>query len=118
MHSLPLSMCTAMGGLPQERGGAAQSRPEVSGWGCYVLGFQEIDRTQVGLVGGKGAHLGELSRLDGVRVPEGFCITTDAFARIMAEASAIDDRLDRLSGLKPDDPEPSGGLTAGIRRTL
>ena len=86
--------------------------------GCYVLGFQEIDRTQVGLVGGKGAHLGELSRLEAVRVPEGFCITTDAFARIMAEASAIDDRLDRLSGLKPDDQEPIGALSAEIRQIL
>ena len=26
--------------------------------GCYVLGFQEIDQTQVAVVGGKGAHLG------------------------------------------------------------
>jgi pyruvate,water dikinase len=86
--------------------------------GCYVVGFPEIDRTQVGLVGGKGAHLGELSRLEGVRVPEGFCITTDAFARIMAEASAIDDRLDRLSGLKPDDHEPIGALSAEIRQIL
>src|SRR5437867_8771549 len=85
--------------------------------GCYVLGFQEIDRTHVGLVGGKGAHLGELSRLEGVRVPEGFCITTDAFA-IMAEAPAIDDRLDRLSGLKPDDKEPIGALSAEIRQIL
>ena len=32
--------------------------------GGYVLGFQEIDQTQVELVGGKGAHLGELSRIE------------------------------------------------------
>ena len=38
---------------------------------CYVLGFEEIDRTQVAAVGGKGAHLGALSRIDGVRVPAG-----------------------------------------------
>ena len=35
--------------------------------GSYVLGFQEIDRTQVALVGGKGAHLGELSRIEGIQ---------------------------------------------------
>src|SRR5436305_207067 len=45
----------------------------------YVLGFQEIDQTQVAVVGGKGAHLGELSRIEGLRVPAGFCVTTDAF---------------------------------------
>ena len=48
--------------------------------GCYVLGFQEIDQTQVAVVGGKGAHLGELSRIEGIRVPAGFCVTTDAFS--------------------------------------
>src|SRR6266851_3732539 len=71
--------------------------------GSYVLGFQEIDQMQVAIVGGKGAHLGELSRIEGVRVPAGFCVTTDAFRRIMAEAPSIDDRLDRLSRLNPDD---------------
>jgi len=86
--------------------------------GCYVLGFQEIDQTQVAVVGGKGAHLGELSRIEGIGVPAGFCVTTDAFQRIMAEAPAIGDRLDRLSRLKPDDREAIGALSAEIRRTL
>jgi rifampicin phosphotransferase len=45
--------------------------------GRYVLDFQEIDQTQVAVVGGKGAHLGELSRIDGICVPGGFCVTTD-----------------------------------------
>ena len=62
--------------------------------GCYVLGFQEIDQTQVAAVGGKGAHLGELSRIEGLRVPAGFCVTTDAFQRIMADAPSIDERLE------------------------
>jgi pyruvate,water dikinase len=86
--------------------------------GRYVLGFQEIDQTQVAVVGGKGAHLGELSRIEGIRVPAGFCVTTDAFQRIMAEAPAIDDRLDRLSRLKPDDREAIRALSAEIRRTI
>src|ERR1700736_2070936 len=86
--------------------------------GNYVLGFQEIDQTQVAVVGGKGAHLGELARIDGLRVPAGFFGTTDAFQGIMAEAPSIDDRLDRLSRLKPDDREAIRALSAEIRRTL
>ena len=86
--------------------------------GCYVLGFHEIDQTQVAVVGGKGANLGELSRIEGIRVPAGFCVTTDAFRRIMAEAPSIDDRLDRLSRLKPDDREAIRALSAEIRRTI
>jgi pyruvate,water dikinase len=75
--------------------------------GRYVLGFQEIDQTQVAVVGGKGAHLGELSRLEGIRVPAGFCVTTDAFHRILAEAR-----------LEPDDREAIRVLSAEVRRTL
>src|SRR5438874_6735553 len=86
--------------------------------GSYVLGLREIDQAQVEVVGGKGAHLGELSRIQGIRVPAGFCVTTDAFRRIMAEAPSIDDRLDRLSRLNPDDRETIRTLSAEIRRTL
>ena len=86
--------------------------------GNYVLGFEEIDQTQVAVVGGKGAHLGELSRIEGIRVPAGFCVTTDAFRRIMADAPSIDERLDRLSRLNPDDREAIRTLSAEIRRTL
>jgi len=85
---------------------------------CYVLSFQEIEQAHVAVVGGKGAHLGELSRLEGIRVPAGFCVTTDAFQRIMAEAPATDDLLDRLSRLKPDDREAIRELSAKIRRII
>src|SRR5438034_2156633 len=84
----------------------------------YVLGLREVDEMQVAVVGGKGAHLGGLSRIDGVRVPAGFCVTTDAFRRIMAEAPSIDDRLDQLSRLIPDDREAIRTRSAEIRRTI
>ena len=84
----------------------------------YVLGLEEIDKTQVALVGGKGAHLGELSRIEGIPVPAGFCVTTDAFRRIMTAVPWIDASLDRLSRLNPDDGEAIRTLSAEIRRTL
>jgi rifampicin phosphotransferase len=84
----------------------------------YVLGLEEIDKTQVALVGGKGAHLGELSRIEGIRVPAGFCVTTDAFRRIMRAVPWTDDQLDRLISLDPDDRQAIRTLSADIRRTL
>ncbi|MEU5237928.1 rifamycin-inactivating phosphotransferase [Streptomyces lydicus] len=84
----------------------------------YVLDLHEIDETQVAVVGGKGAHLGGLSRIEGIRVPAGFCVTTDGFRRIMAEAPSIDDRLDQLSRSDPDDREAIRTLSAQIRRTI
>jgi pyruvate,water dikinase len=83
-----------------------------------VLGLAEVDQTQTAVAGVKGAHLGEMSRIEGIRVPAGFCVTTDAFGRVMAEASSIDDWLDRLSGLKPDDRDAIRALSAHIRRAL
>jgi len=83
-----------------------------------VLGLEEVDKTQVALAGGKGANLGELSRIEGIRVPPGFCVTTDAFRRIMTTVPWIDDHLDRLSRLGPDDREAIGTLSAEIRRAL
>jgi phosphoenolpyruvate synthase/pyruvate phosphate dikinase len=83
-----------------------------------VLGFQEIDQTQIAIVGGKGAHLGELSRIEGVRVPAGFCVTTVAFQRIMAEAPSIEAVLDRMSRLQPDEHEAIRSVSADTRRIL
>ena len=85
---------------------------------CYVLDFHEIDQTQAAVVGGKGAHLGELSRIEGIHVPAGFCVTTDAFQRIMAEAPSINDQLDGLSRLKPDDREAIRALSSEIRQAI
>ncbi|MGQ9826101.1 MAG: PEP/pyruvate-binding domain-containing protein, partial [Desulfotomaculales bacterium] len=45
----------------------------------YVFSFQEIDKHGLGSVGGKGANLGELCRIPGIKVPEGFCVTTKAY---------------------------------------
>ncbi|MFG1689259.1 rifamycin-inactivating phosphotransferase [Nonomuraea sp. NPDC049269] len=84
----------------------------------YVLDLQEVDQTQVAVVGGKASHLGWLSRIDGIRVPAGFCVTTYAFRRIMTEAPSIDERLDQLSRLNPDDREAIRTLSAEIRRTI
>ncbi|GGS29184.1 putative phosphoenolpyruvate synthase [Streptomyces humidus] len=92
-------------------GGAAMTGP-------YVLGLQDVDVDRIAVVGGKGAHLGALSRIEGVRVPDGFCVTTDAFRRLMAEAPSVHDDLDRLSRLTADDRETVRTLSARIRRTI
>ncbi|MFD3751917.1 rifamycin-inactivating phosphotransferase [Streptomyces cyaneofuscatus] len=83
-----------------------------------LLDLHEADATQLALVGGKGAQLGALSRIDGIRVPDGFCVTTDAFRRVVARVPSLDDRLDRLSCTDPDDREALRTLSADMRRTI
>src|SRR5690349_21609710 len=84
----------------------------------YVLGFQDIDKTKIMLVGGKGANLGELSRIEGIQVPDGFCISTEAFKRIIGETSSINELLDQLALLKVEDRDKIGELSGEIRRVI
>ncbi|MFE9253183.1 rifamycin-inactivating phosphotransferase [Streptomyces sp. NPDC007088] len=84
----------------------------------YVLDLREVDGTRIALVGGKGAHLGGLSRMEGVRVPGGFCVTTEAFRRVLDEAPSFGGLLDELERLDPEDGEAVRALSARMRRTI
>jgi len=72
----------------------------------YIRWFSEIGACDVALVGGKNASLGEMrSNLApaGVRVPNGFAITADAYRHVLDQADAWP-RLHRaLDGLDPTD---------------
>ncbi len=84
----------------------------------YVLSFQEIDKTKFALVGGKGANLGELSRIDGIRVPEVFCVTTEAYKRIIAQTAEYETLLGHLSLLKVEDRERIREISGKIRSAI
>ena len=84
----------------------------------YVLGFQEIDKTKLAMVGGKGANLGELSRIEGIQVPEGFCVTTEAYKEIIGKNEEFNSLLDQFSLLKADNRESIGEISAKIRKLI
>lgn len=60
----------------------------------YVVALEDARAEMISLVGGKGAGLGELSRIKGIRVPEGFCVTTEAFSHVIGDV--LDGLLDQL----------------------
>ena len=84
----------------------------------YVFGFREIDKNKLMVVGGKGANLGELFKLEEIHVPDGFCISTEAFKRILRKTSSINELLDRLAFLKVEDRKKIGELSGEIRRLI
>ncbi|MBP1755609.1 MAG: phosphoenolpyruvate synthase/pyruvate phosphate dikinase [Firmicutes bacterium] len=84
----------------------------------YVIGFQNIDKTRIEVVGGKGANLGELSKISGIHVPNGFCITTVAFQRIIGETSSINQLLDQLSDLCVEDRGKISEISGELRRVI
>jgi len=87
---------------------------KMSGGQAYVYEFSQGDRSQVDLLGGKGANLAEMTRL-GLPVPPGFTITTAACRYFLEHGHGpeglqrqIADHVGRLEeemGRKLGDPE-------------
>ena len=51
----------------------------------YIKWFDEIGKGDVGIVGGKGANLGELTSF-GLPVPPGFCVTASGYTKFIKYA--------------------------------
>ncbi|MFZ7943282.1 phosphoenolpyruvate synthase [Neobacillus sp. 19] len=83
-----------------------------------ALGFQEMDKAQVSLVGGKGLNLGELSKIEGIQVPEGFCVTTVGYQKSIEQNKTYHALLDRLTMLEVEDREEIGEISRKIRQIL
>lgn len=84
----------------------------------YVLSFEKIDKSKISMVGGKGANLGELCKIEGIAVPEGFCISTEAFKRIIGETPLIKELLNELALLKVEELDKIAEITSEIRRRI
>ncbi|MEK5397157.1 phosphoenolpyruvate synthase [Paenibacillus sp. FSL K6-2859] len=83
-----------------------------------ILGFREIDTTQLLLVGGKGLNLGRLSTIEGIKVPEGFCVTTVGYQKAIEKNEKYHTLLDQLSMLNVNDREQIGEISRKIRQLL
>jgi pyruvate,water dikinase len=76
--------------------------------GRFIRSFDSLGLGDVALVGGKDASLGELYRELtplGVRVPNGFAITADAYRYVLDAAKAWEPLRAALDGLDPTDVE-------------
>jgi len=83
-----------------------------------VLGFQEIERTQLWLVGGKGLNLGELSKREGIQVPEGFCVTTLGYQKAIEQNITYHSLLSRLTMLHAEERDQIGEISREIRQLI
>ena len=72
----------------------------------YIKWFNELSIEDVDLVGGKNASLGEMYQnltQEGIRIPNGFAITADAYRNILDNNGAWEKLHAQLDGLNPDD---------------
>lgn len=83
----------------------------------YTFLFQQVDRSSLSIVGGKGANLGELSKA-GFPVPAGFCVTTHAYQDFIATSPQMERYFELLNRLDPKDLEALRVLGKEIRTHL
>lgn len=96
-------------GLQRQGGGQLDSAP-------LVVPLGALNRTLLALVGGKAANLGELIRA-GFPVPEGFCVTTAAYALVGASAE-IESLLAELAQLQGSAGERLDALASAVQTAL
>lgn len=84
----------------------------------FVLDFQEIEKGQLSLVGGKGLNLGELSSIQGIEVPEGFCVTTVAYEKAIEQNENLQTLLQQLTKLKLEARAQIGEMSKEIREVI
>ncbi|HEE9034599.1 phosphoenolpyruvate synthase [Bacillus cereus] len=84
----------------------------------FVLDFQEIEKMQLFLVGGKGLNLGELSNIQGIQVPEGFCVTTVGYEQAIGKNGAFQTLLNQLAMLKIEERDQIGEISKKIREVI
>lgn len=64
----------------------------------YVLKFEDLSKSDIGIAGGKGANLGELTQA-GIPVPPGFVVTAETYEKFMEDSGIngeVMDILDRI----------------------
>lgn len=84
----------------------------------FVLGFQEMKNNQLLLVGGKGLNVGELSKMEGIQVPEGFCVTTVGYQKAIEQNETYHVLLNRLTTLKVEDRDQISEISRKIREII
>lgn len=82
-----------------------------------ILWFSEIGKDDIPLVGGKGANLGEITRV-GVPVPPGFVVTADTYSDFIEHAQLTDAIRRMLESLNVDDNEKLQAASARIKKLV
>ena len=87
----------------------------------FIRDFAEIGATDVPLVGGKNASLGEMYQelaAVGVRVPAGFALTADAYWHTLDASGVVEALHEVLDDLDPDDMHDLSNRAARARELV
>ncbi|MCA0350891.1 MAG: phosphoenolpyruvate synthase [Chloroflexi bacterium] len=84
----------------------------------HVITFQAIDSSTPMLVGAKAANLAALTRIAGIDVPDGFCISTEAFNNLIRTTPTLSELLDQANLLTLNDHHQIRELSTTIRQFI
>jgi pyruvate,water dikinase len=83
----------------------------------YILWFNEVDKEDVSLVGGKGANLGEMTR-SGIPVPPGFIVTAQAYFTFLDKTGLTGKLKKLLSPLNVEETKKLNEVSKQIQKSI
>jgi len=84
----------------------------------YILWFKEISKKDIPLCGGKGANLGELTKLKKINVPYGFCVTSNAYFDFIKKEGILEQIKKLTKGLKGSDIKAINLASEKIKKAI
>jgi len=82
-----------------------------------ILWFQEVDKDDVSLVGGKGANLGEMAKA-GFPVPRGFIVTSKAYFDFLEENKLKSKIYQELKKINAEDPQTINEASEKVKKLI
>jgi len=83
----------------------------------YVVKFEDLSKSDIGIAGGKGANLGELTQA-GIPVPPGFVVTAQAYEKFMDEAGINDSVMQILDEIDINDTKALQAAAEKIKKII
>ncbi|MGL1893361.1 MAG: phosphoenolpyruvate synthase [Spirochaetaceae bacterium] len=84
----------------------------------YIKSFNDSNKPNLLEVGGKAFNLIKLSKMKGIQVPEGFCISTEVYKKLFLEGDVFNSLLNQLSNLKLEDKDKIDSISSQIREVI
>jgi pyruvate,water dikinase len=83
----------------------------------YAAFFEELNKEDVAIAGGKGANLGELTQA-GIPVPPGFVVTSDTYDKFMKDTGIYGEVMGLLKSLDVDNNKELQKASRDIKKVI
>jgi len=82
-----------------------------------IVWFKEVGKNDIGVAGGKGANLGEMTNA-GIPVPPGFIVTSNTYFEFIKQAKLTEKLSSLLRVIDPDDSKTLNNISIEIKSMI